>query len=239
MSQGVLWLILATFIPRWSPPLGLIILLQGVLAAVLSKWNGLAVWWLWIQLLLPVATITALAFHISPYVYLVAFLVLWLWYWHTGRTQVPFYPSNPAVWRAVAAILPVNRTCRVVDIGSGLGGLALYLARHFPHCAITGVELSPLPWLFSWLRVSWLRACFQVHNLTISRRDYATLNLADFDVVFAYLSPAAMPSLWDKVQAEMRSGSVLLSYEFDIPLQPPDEKYCATDMRATLYAWYI
>lgn len=36
-------------------------------------------------------------------------------------------------------------------------------------------------------------------------------------MVFAYLSPAAMPALWSKAQREMRAGSFLASYEFEIP----------------------
>jgi predicted O-methyltransferase YrrM len=49
------------------------------------------------------------------------------------------------------------------------------------------------------------------------RGDYGRLDFADYDVVFAYLSPAAMPALWSKARAEMRPGTLLLSYEFPIP----------------------
>jgi hypothetical protein len=39
---------------------------------------------------------------------------------------------------------------------------------------------------------------------------------------FAYLSPAAMLALWHKARAEMRPGTLLLSYEFHIPGTTPD-----------------
>ena len=53
--------------------------------------------------------------------------------------------------------------------------------------------------------------------------DYQKINFADFDVIFAYLSPAAMPGLWDKVSKEMHPSSLLISHEFDIPDVKPSE----------------
>ena len=58
---------------------------------------------------------------------------------------------------------PSDRPVRAVDIGSGLGGLVLELARRRPDSVFMGIELAPLPWLLSWLRAmatpsrSWAR----------------------------------------------------------------------------------
>lgn len=70
------------------------------------------------------------------------------------------------------------------------------------------------------------------------RRDYATLDLADFDVVFAFLSPAAMPDLWQQAQAQMRSGSLFISLSFAVDTRQPDHVLTlAEGARHTLYAW--
>jgi hypothetical protein len=68
-----------------------------------------------------------------------------------------------------------------------------------------------LPWLVSQLRLTGHQG-----NAQFLRNNYEQFNFADFDVVFAYLSPAAMPALWEKAKAEMRPGSMLVSYEFPI-----------------------
>ncbi|OYZ69138.1 MAG: SAM-dependent methyltransferase, partial [Methylophilaceae bacterium 17-43-7] len=47
--------------------------------------------------------------------------------------------------------------------------------------------------------------------------NYEKLNFAEYDIVFAYLSPAAMSAIWQKASKEMRPGSMLISLEFDIP----------------------
>ena len=45
---------------------------------------------------------------------------------------------------------------------------------------------------------------------------YERLDFSKFDVVFAYLSPAAMDALWRKASTEMRPGSQLVSFEFPV-----------------------
>ncbi|WP_028104152.1 class I SAM-dependent methyltransferase [Pseudoduganella violaceinigra] len=188
-------------------------LLQGALAASIGWKVGLARWWLPILLLFPLALLAGLALHLPPWLAAAAFLVLLGWYWSTYRTQVPYYPSNPAVWRAVLAELPQGRALRLIDIGSGLGGFTLHMAMARPESAVEGIELAPVPWL-----VSRLRAALSGSRARFLRGDYERLNFAEYDLVFAYLSPAAMPALWHKAQREMRRGSLLVSYEFEIPV---------------------
>lgn len=205
-------------------------LLQGVLTAALSWKLGLARWWLPIQLLFPLALLAGLALRLPPWLAGLAFLVLLGWYWSTYRTQVPYYPSNRHVWQAVLAQLPQGRALRVIDIGSGLGGFTLHLATARAESEITGIELAPVPWL-----VSRLRAALTGSRARFVRGDYEQLNFADYDLVFAYLSPAAMPALWRKAQREMRPGTLLASYEFEIPVANGVKTILTTEGGPPLY----
>lgn len=207
-------------------------LAQGAIAAVLSFRRKLASWWLVIQFLFPVVLVLALSLQLPPSLFLGAFLVFLLLYWSTFRTQVPFYPSRPSTWQAVEGLLPDDGNIRFIDIGSGLGGLSLYLARRHPAGKFTGIEIAPLPWL-----VSSLRARMTSNPARFERGDYRLLNFADYDVVFAYLSPVAMPGLWEKAHAEMRAGSLLLSYEFPIPGAPASVVISPDDTGADLHVW--
>lgn len=207
-------------------------LLQGAVAALLSRLAGLAPWWLAIQALFPIALVVTLSFQLPPSLFLAGFLVLLAVFWSTFRTQVPLYPSRRATWQAVTRHLPVERGFRFVDIGSGLGGLLLHASAVRKSGEFVGVELAPLPWL-----ISKLRGMARRSNARFIRADYAYLDLAAFDVVFAYLSPAAMPDLWKKAQAEMRPGSLLLSYEFVIPGVRPQLVEVPEPGGPTLYGW--
>jgi SAM-dependent methyltransferase len=208
-------------------------LLQGALAALATCKLGLAPWWRPIQFLFPVALLGASALQLPPSLFLAAFLFLLVLYWSTFRTQVPYYPSRLAVWQAVEQLLPAGPV-RMIDIGSGLGGLVLYLARRRPDAACTGIELAPLPWA-----VSALRARLPGGTARFIRGDYEWLDFNQFDVVFAYLSPAAMDGLWRKASAEMRPGAVLLSYEFAIAARTPDRTLFPIAGGPPLYVWYF
>jgi SAM-dependent methyltransferase len=214
--------------------LGAGVLLQGALAASLTRWHGLAPWWLAIQFLFPLALLGGLLLRLPPSLCLAGFLVLLAVYWSSFRTQVPYFPSGARVWEAVAQLLPPGRPVSVIDIGSGLGGLVLELARRRPESLIAGIELAPLPWL-----VSRLRAQLSGSGARFVRGDYEQLDFRHYDVVFAYLSPAAMSALYRKAQAEMRPGSMLISYEFTILDKSPDLVIVPTGRDANVYVWHF
>ena len=190
------------------------VLLQGAVAALLS-WRRLPSWWMLIQFFLPLALAAAYALALPSWLFLAAFLLMLSLYWTTFRTRVPYYPSGPGAWAQVAELLP-PRPLRVIDIGSGFGGLAFFLAGQRPDCRVSGIEIAPLPWAVSRLRAAWRRLRGEAAP-TLLRGDYRQLDFADYDVIFAYLSPAAMPALWQQARAQMRAGSLLLSYEFELP----------------------
>ncbi|WP_170976797.1 bifunctional 2-polyprenyl-6-hydroxyphenol methylase/3-demethylubiquinol 3-O-methyltransferase UbiG [Massilia sp. HP4] len=207
-------------------------LVQGVVAALLSWWRGLASWWRAIQFGFPLALLGASGLAIPPAAFLAIFLFLLLLYWSTYRTQVPYYPSGRKVWAAVDAALPQGRLLRVIDIGSGIGGLVLELQRRRPESTIEGIELAPLPWL-----ASHVRALLAQSGARFIRGDYEKLDLGRYDAVFAYLSPAAMGALWRKAAREMRPGSTLFSYEFIIEDRPPSRVVHPVAGGPALYMW--
>ncbi len=198
-------------LPGWS-----LFLLQGIFAALLSALWGMARWWRVIHLVFPLAIFFMLHWQLPNWFYLLAFLFSVSLFWATYRTQVPFYPSLPATWRHVKSLIEIDRSVRVLDIGSGFGGLVLYLARERPLAICSGIELAPLPWL-----ISALLALVKKSSAKFKYGNYQAVKLSEYDVVFAYLSPVVMPEVWHKARQEMRPGSLLISYEFEIPGVPP------------------
>lgn len=230
---GLMLFVAGMLVRGFSLDMGLLAasIMQGVFAAALAGWRRVERWWLGIHLVFAPGLVLLLALQLPSWIYLLLFAVMLALYWQTFRTRVPFYPSTPAVRDAVAGLLPAH-SLRFVDVGSGFGGLVIDLARRRPDSACSGIEFAPLPWLCSVVRarLSGSRAHFLCD-------DYAHLDLSQFDVVFAYLSPAAMPALWCKAQAEMRPGSLLLSYEFEISDVPAQLALQPGVGSAMLYGW--
>jgi hypothetical protein len=209
-------------------------LLCGGLAAIFSRIAGMAPWWLFIQFAFAPALVLMLSLDIPSGFFLAAFLVMLAVYWSTFRTQVPLYLSSDKVWQALATKLPAGQPFTFIDLGSGIGGVLTYLAKTHPQGRYLGIETAPLPFLWSWLRLKsgGMRNCV-VHWGSLWNTD-----LGEYDVVFAYLSPAPMEALWQKARQEMRPGSVFISNTFAVPDHPPQETLTVDDLHhSTLYLW--
>lgn len=213
-------------------PIAVFVILQGGIAALLAYMCRMAWWWSAMLAVFPIAALLVNYLQLPPLFFLAAFLIMLVVFWTTFRSQVPYYPSRLSVWQAVEPLLPANRPFRFIDIGSGFGGAVMYLSKGHAQGEFTGIEIAPLPWL-----ISLLRAKMRGSRGRFVRGDYTRLDFAQYDVVFAYLSPAAMPGLWEKAASEMAKGSLLLSYEFIIEQKKPDILIQTQENGATLYGW--
>ena len=218
---------------QYQPTLWQLAFAQAAVAAGLSHAWGQPAWWPPLHLGFLPATLLARQAGLPAGVYLVAFVLLVLFYWSTFRTRVPLYLSGRKAWQNLASLLPQAQSFRFIDLGSGLGGVPLYLESRFPNSRFFGTEIAPAPWL-----ISRMRAWFKGSRVDFMRNDYTTLDLARFDVVFAFLSPAAMPGLWQQAQTQMCHGTLFISLAFPVTGRQPDhvvEQDAGT--RHTLYAW--
>jgi SAM-dependent methyltransferase len=109
-------------------------------------------------------------------------------------------------------LLPRDRSFALLDLGCGLGGVLSHLARARPCGQYSGVEVAPVPFL-----LCWLRSLLIGRNCRVRWEDYRNLDLGRYDVVYAYLSPAAMAGLWEKASREMRPGTLFVSNSFEVP----------------------
>lgn len=196
---ALIWLLLA--------PFNQAIFIAVALALILSWFWHDGRWWLLIHASFLPLVLIALRFDIAPAWYLLAFVLFWLIFSSAVTHRVPLYLSGSAALRELEC-LPIA-DARFLDLGAGTGTVLRGLARVRPDLKLTGIEQAFLPWLLGYLRVPrgarWLKG------------DYASHDLADYDVVYAFLSPEAMPALWDKVRAQMRPGSVFVSNTFEVP----------------------
>lgn len=205
-------------------------LLQGALAALLGRYLGLDPWWIGINALFVPGLVCALALDLPSHWALIAFLLLASLYWGVTRSRVPLFLSSRAALEAVASLLPHGRGFSLADLGCGTGGVLRFLSRARPLGRFYGFESAPLPFLLSRFRVG--------RRARVAWRDFWRADLGDYDVVYAYLSPAPMPALWRKARREMRPGSLFVSNSFCVSGVPPERVIGVGDhLRSTLYVW--
>ncbi len=228
------WLATTSYAIDFTLSIFSLVLLQAVFSSLLAALAGMAKWWRWIHFGFPIAMFFVSHLNISSEFFLVGFIVTLSLYWTTYRTQVPFYPSRPVIWQQVAGLIANDKPMRVIDIGSGLGDMSMYISKIRPNSLIEGIEIAPLPWMISVARSKLKRSA-----AIFKMGDYRELDFANYDVIFAYLSPAAMPALWQKAKAEMQLNSLLISYEFEIIGVLPTQVITNNSNSKRLYVWKI
>ena len=207
--------------PGWA-----LVVAQGGLAAALCGRLGLPPWWRWIQFLLPVGLYGALGLGLHPGWALAAFVVLWLIFANASKERVPLYLTNATTRQALAELIGGRRDVRFIDLGCGLGGNVVFMARQ-PNVALArGVETAPLPFLVARLNTA-------LGGGEVAAEDLWKTDLGGYDVVYAFLSPEPMARLWQKVVKELGPGSVFVSNSFAVPGVEPTEVWELADRRRT------
>jgi len=210
-------------------------LVQGSIAAFIGYQLKMAAWWIPIHFLFMPALVAILSLELSPIWFSMSFLLLFLIYGKTYQTQVPLYLSSQDVTRAITSLLPAHQRFTFIDLGSGCGGLLNKLSKTHTQGTYYGIEAAPLPFL-----ISKLRNLLIATKCNIKWGDFWHHDLSHYDVVYAYLSPVPMESLWEKVRQEMRPGSLLISNTFKIPGVEPEKCIQLNDFsKSTLYIWRI
>lgn len=152
------------------------------------------------------------ALAVDPGWFLLAFILMLLVYRGAVTGQIPLYLSNGATAAALSRLMQDQGPgLRFIDLGAGVGSVLRPLAKGQPGARFTGVENAPATWLLGYLRTAGLSNCNWRWG------DIWSVDLAQYDVVYAFLSPTPMPELWAKVESEMAPGSVFISNSFPVP----------------------
>jgi hypothetical protein len=214
-------------------PAPLVLVAHGGLAAALGACLRLPVWWIPLNFLFIPAAVALHEWELPPSLFLAGFVLLVLVFWSTFRSRVPLYLSSRDAGERLAELMPDASAARLLDLGCGFGGLLAQLTALRPAALLDGVEIAPLPALVAWLRLRGLSQC-RVHRANFWRQD-----LAQYDVVYAFLSPEPMAALWQKVRCEMRPGALFVSNSFAVPGVEPDRIVPLAGRNARLYIWRL
>jgi SAM-dependent methyltransferase len=209
-------------------------LLIGALAFLFACLTRQPGWWRIIHAAFAPAAVLASGLGIAPEWYLAAFVLMFLVYRGALTSRVPLYLSSHEAARALAGLLADEPAGRVIDLGAGTGSVVCALAAMRRDIEVSGVENSPLPWAIGFLRTAGRSNC----RWTLG--SLWKVPLAEYGVIYAFLSPAPMRSLWRKVKDEMRPGSLFVSNSFRVPDVEATAEIDVDDARGTrLYCYRL
>lgn len=143
----------------------------------------------------------------------VVFLALLSSLYALAVTGVPVVRTPAEFLSEIAAQVGGKAVTTVVDAGCGDARTLLAF------CATGGVtgrgyELSGPIWLYGLLRVL---VSGRVGRVRVYWRDFFRCELEDVDVVYCHLMPAVMARIGAKCAEEMRAGTRLISYLWEVP----------------------
>lgn len=183
-------------------------------------------WWGLISILIPLLfVISNTSLQLPTWIYFALFTMLALFFSHTLKERVPLYLSNRVTHEALNEFMHKHHLKSAIDLGCGFGGVVRALASDEKNA--TGVETAPMAWLVAWM-LSRLN-----HKGTILRHNIWDTPLKTYDLVYTFLSPVPMEKIYRKAQAELKSGSYLISNSFPVPDVNPTEVWELNDQRKT------
>jgi 16S rRNA G966 N2-methylase RsmD len=160
------------------------------------------------------------------------------------RSGGPFVPTPPAVVNAMLKLANVGPRDHVVDLGAGDGRIVLTAATRYKASG-TGVEIDED--LVEQANAA-ARSQGVADRARFVRQDVREADLSRATVLTLYLLPGMMTTLRDKLLAELRPGSRVVSHDFHFEQWKPDrsvtvetqEKYEITgNWTSEVHLWVV
>ncbi len=143
-------------------------------------------------------------------------------------------PTSKKVRDTMLQTLPSVINGPIFELGSGWGTLAVPLARKYPTSFITGYEISPLPWLSSYIR----KITLKLSNLTLFMRDYMKEDLSGAALIIIYINADGIEKLRPKLERELMPGALVQSNFFQIRGWVPIQEIIVCDIHQTKIYMY-
>lgn len=129
-----------------------------------------------------------------------------------------FPTSNPAISK-VAEIINTRRG-NFYDLGSARGDFLLKLAKQAPSVDYFGLDNS----LFR-VYVSRFKALFLSRNITFLHQNIFDADFAKIDTAYIYLEKSLLPKLESKLQAELKTGAMVITNANGFPSWQAEATY--------------
>ncbi|WP_461536840.1 SAM-dependent methyltransferase [Spongorhabdus nitratireducens] len=161
---------------------------------------------------------------------------------YTLKLGIGPVPTAQPVRHGVAALLDSapgldRKPETVLELGSGWGGMLLWLACRYPQACIIGYERSLIPWFVTLLRIRFSRLS---HRVRVERKDFMQAKLPAAGLIYCYLYRDGMRQLADKFEKAPATDSWLISSTFALPgFTPAAEQRCGDLYRTPVYAYRL
>lgn len=120
------------------------------------------------------------------------------------RIGISPMPTSKSVKNIIVPMLQNSQKDTIIDLGSGFGTLAIFLAVNFPNKKVIGYELSFFAFLVSLI----LKYILRIKNLYFYKKDFLKQDLKNCDLI-CYLYPKGMKKLENKLFEDQINTTII------------------------------
>lgn len=141
-------------------------------------------------------------------------------------------PSSKASHKIILEYVKKTENKTIIDLGSGFGSLAIFLASNLPNRKIIGYELSFFPWLIS----IFLKKLLRLENLHFYKKDFFKQDLKNATLV-CYLYFKGMRKLEDKLFEDSINTTIISNTFSFFNIKYRDKLYANDLFKTTIYLY--
>ncbi len=142
-------------------------------------------------------------------------LVILTFVWPPDSPWSPWWRTSKKVARSACNLSKLTHKDIVYELGSGDGEFILMAGTNFKVKKAIGIEIDYTRYWVSKLRAQISHS----KNVQFIRRDFKKVKMNDATVVYFYLVPAVIKRIMPKLKRELKPGTKIMSYRYEVPLK--------------------
>lgn len=161
-------------------------------------------------------------FNIGILVIVFVLIILLSWIWPPHSPWAPWWRTKRKTARAAFKLANVKSEDVVYELGSGEATALIVAVKEFGAKGV-GIEIDPIRFYLSKFTI-WRKGLNK--EIRLKRGDIFKEDLSQATVIYAYLVPKTLNSLIPKFKKELKKGTSIISYKYEmnLPLKKFDRK---------------
>lgn len=144
---------------------------------------------------------------------IIVLLILLTFVWPPDSPWSPWWRTRKRVARSACRLAKITDNDIVYELGSGDGEFILTAADEFHAKKAVGIEID-----YSRYFISTIRNYYRKRKAHFIRKDFKKVKLNDATVVYFYLVPAVIKRMMPKLKKELKPGTRIVSYRYEVPM---------------------
>lgn len=151
---------------------------------------------------------------------IVALLILLTFVWPPDSPWSPWWRTDKKTARVACKLANISKKDIVYELGSGDGEFILVAANEFNAKKAVGIEIDYSRYWIAKFKAQISKS----KNTKFVRSDFKKITINDATVVYFYLVPAVIKRIMTKLKKELKPGTKIVSYRYEVPLKMIEKK---------------